>query len=170
MKLASLETIVRALNDANARYLVVGGLAVAAHGYGRVTFDVDLVIQLQPDNVRRAMESLGSLGYRPLVPVPASSFADPAIRESWIRDKQIVVFQLHSEQHRETRIDIFVAEPFDFDAEYDKALLGELLPGIPARFVGLETLILMKEAAGRAKDLEDIRQLRLLQGKRGIEQ
>ena len=55
MKLASLEAIVRVLNDAHARYLVVGGLAVAAHGYGRATFDIDLVIQLQPDNVRRAM-------------------------------------------------------------------------------------------------------------------
>jgi len=170
MKLASLEAIVRVLNDAHARYLVVGGLAVAAHGYGRVTFDVDLVIQLQPDNVRRAMGGLETLGYRPLVPVPASAFADPVIRETWIREKQIIVFQLHSEQHRETRIDIFVTEPFDFDAEYDNALLGELLPGVPARFVRIETLLRMKETAGRAKDLEDIRQLRLLQGSRGNEQ
>lgn len=166
MKFASLEAIVRVLNDAPARYLVVGGLAVAAHGFGRATFDVDLVIQLHPDNVRRAMGALETLGYRPLVPVPASALADPAIRESWIREKQIIVFQLHSEQHRETRIDIFVTEPFDFDAEYDNALLGELLPGAPARFVRIETLIRMKESAGRAKDLEDIRQLRLLKESR----
>lgn len=170
MKLASLEAIVRILNDAHTRYLVVGGLAVAAHGYGRATFDVDLVIQLQPDNVRRAIGALETLGYRPLVPVAASAFADPAIRESWIREKQIIVFQLHSEQHRDTRIDIFVTEPFDFDAEYDNALLGELLPGVPARFVSIETLLRMKETAGRAKDLEDIRQLTLLQGRRGNEQ
>ena len=101
---------------------------------------------------------------------PAAAFADPAIRESWIREKQIIVFQLHSEQHRETRIDIFVTEPFDFDTEYDNALLGELLPGVPTRFVRIETLLRMKETAGRAKDLEDIRQLRLLQGGRGNEQ
>jgi hypothetical protein len=162
MKFTSLEAIVRVLNEAHVRYLMVGGLAVAAHGYGRATFDVDLVIQLQPDNVRRAMAALETLGYQPLVPVPASAFADPAIRESWIREKQIIVFQLHSEQHRETRIDIFVSEPFDFDAEYDNALLGELLPGVPARFVRIDTLLRMKEKAGRAKDLEDIRQLRLL--------
>src|SRR5258708_36415685 len=122
MKLASLEAIVRALNDANARYLGVGGLAVAAHGFGRATFDVDLVIQLQPDNVRRAMGALETLGYRPLVPVPASAFADPAIRESWIREKQIIVCQLHSEQHRENRIDIFLNKPFHFDAVYDHSL------------------------------------------------
>ena len=33
MKLASFEAIVRVLNEAETRYLVVGGLAVAAHGY-----------------------------------------------------------------------------------------------------------------------------------------
>ena len=59
---------------------------------------------------------------------------------------------------------------FDFDAEYDNALLGELLPGVSARFVRIETLLRMKETAGRAKDLEDIRQLKLLQGSRGNEQ
>jgi hypothetical protein len=163
VKLASFEAIVRALEDANVRYLIAGGLAVAAHGYGRVTFDVDLVVQLTPDNVQRAMRAFESLGYRPLAPVSAPGFADPATRESWIRDKRMVVFQLHSEEHRETRIDLFVAEPFDFDDEYYRALTGDILPGLPVRFVRIETLIRMKEAAGRAKDLEDIRQLRLLQ-------
>ncbi len=162
MKVSSLEAILRALADAQARYLIVGGLAVAAHGYGRLTFDLDLVVQLQPDNVLRALKALGSLGYVPLVPVAAADFADPVKREAWIREKNAVVFQLHSERHRETRIDLFVAEPFDFEQEYGRAKSGELLPGLPVRFVRLETLIKMKESAGREKDLEDVRQLRLL--------
>jgi hypothetical protein len=164
MKLSSLEAIAAALRDADVRYLIVGGLAVAAHGHGRMTFDVDLVIQLKPDNVSRAITALESLGFRPTVPVPAQQFADAAIRQSWIRDKNMVVFQLYSEQHPQTPIDLFIAEPFDFDAEYDQALLGEILPGLPARFVRLETLLRMKEEAGRAKDLEDIRELSLLNG------
>jgi hypothetical protein len=162
MKLASLEAIMRVLNEAQARYLIVGGLAVAAHGYGRVTFDLDLVIQLQPDNVQRAMYALESLGYRPIAPVPAQDFAEPATRATWIRDKGMVVFQLHSDRHLETRIDLFVAEPFNFDYEYDHALVGEILPGLHARFVRIETLIRMKEATGREKDREDVRQLRSL--------
>ncbi len=162
MKLTSLEAITRVLNAAQARYLIVGGLAVAAHGYGRVTFDIDLVVQLQPDNVQRAMNALESLGYRPVVPVPARDFADAANRETWIRDKGMVVFQLHSDRHPDTRIDLFAAEPFDFDHEYDNAMVGEILPGLHARFVRIETLIRMKEAAGREKDREDVRQLRLL--------
>lgn len=163
MKLASLEAILRVLNDAGTRYLVVGGLAVAAHGYGRATFDVDLVIQLQPENVRRAMKALESLEYRPLVPVSAQDFSDSEIRQAWIRDKGMIAFQLHSDRHRETRIDVFILEPFEFDAEYDNALVGSIAPGVQTRFVRIETLIRMKEAAGRGKDLEDVRQLRRLQ-------
>lgn len=163
MKLSSLETVATALSDADVRYLIVGGLAVAAHGHGRATFDVDLVVQLQTENVKRAMAALESLGYRPTVPVPARQFADPEVRRSWIREKNMVVFQLHSDQHPETRIDLFVSEPFDFDSEYEQALIGEIMPGLQTRFVRLETLLRMKETAGREKDLEDIRQLNLLQ-------
>jgi len=39
-----LQTIAAALNDADVNYLIAGGLAVVAHGYVRVTMDVDLVI------------------------------------------------------------------------------------------------------------------------------
>ncbi len=162
MRLASLEAIVRVLNTAQARYLIVGGLAVAAHGYGRVTFDVDLVVQLKPANVQRAMSALETLGYRPLVPVAARDFVNAAKRDAWIRDKGMVVFQMHSDQHPDTRIDLFAAEPFDFDQEYNSAMVGEILPDLHARFVRIETLIQMKEVAGREKDREDIRQLRLL--------
>ena len=169
MKLASLEAIVAALEDADVRYLIVGGLAVAAHGHGRVTFDIDLVVQLQPENVGRAMAALESQGYRPTVPVPAQQFANAELRQSWIRDKGMVVFQMHSDRHPESRIDLFVREPFDFDTEYERALVGEILPGLQTRFVCLDTLIEMKEVAGRDKDMEDIRQLRLLKQDSGNE-
>jgi hypothetical protein len=67
-----------------------------------------------------------------------------------------------TERHRETQIDVFVTEPFDFDVECANAKIWELVPGQLVHFVRLETLIEMKKSAGRAKDLEDLRQLRLL--------
>jgi len=162
VKLASLEAIVTALDQFNVRYLIAGGLAVAAHGYGRVTFDVDLVIQLHPDNVHRAMRALGSLGYQPVAPVSVKDFADPDIRRAWIEEKHMVVFALQSNLHRDTPVDVFVSEPFDFDREYDLALVGEILPALQARFVCLDTLINMKESTMRERDREDVRQLKLL--------
>jgi hypothetical protein len=133
-----------------------------AHGYGRLTIDLDLVLQLRTENVLSAMRVLTGLGYRPSAPVPAESFADAATRESWFRDKGMVVFQLQSGIHRDTPVDIFVSEPFDFDAEYARALVAPIAPGVELRCASIDTLIRMKKLAGRAKDLEDIRQLELL--------
>lgn len=161
MKLSSFEAIIRALNEAEVRYLVAGGLAVNAHGYLRFTNDVDFVIQLIPDNIGRAFAALAALGYKPLVPVTAEQFADQATRESWIRDKGMQVLQLWSDRHRATSIDIFVREPFPFDEEYANSLIKPLYGTVEVRFVSIPTLIKMKEAAGREQDRIDIEHLRM---------
>lgn len=100
MKVSSFEAIATALNREGVRYLVAGGLAVNAHGYVRLTHDVDLVVQLDPENILPAFAALASLGYRPLIPVTAAQFADPAQRAAWIRDKDMTVLNFHSDRHR----------------------------------------------------------------------
>jgi hypothetical protein len=162
MKVSSFEAIVAALNGAGVRYLVAGGLAVNAHGYVRLTHDVDLVVQLDPANILPAFTALASLGYRPLVPVTAAQFADPAQRATWIRDKGMTVLNFHSDRHPTATVDIFVSDPFDFDAEYARALQAELSPGTVVRFVSIPTLIAMKELANRARDRDDIEHLQMI--------
>ena len=132
------------------RYLVAGGLAVNVHGYLRFTKDVDLVVQLESDNILRALTALGALGYRPTIPVRAELFAD----------KGMQVFQLWSDQHRETPIDIFVTEPFAFDQEYSQALVKPLQDDLSVPFVTIPTLIRMKQLADRPQDRIDIEHLR----------
>jgi hypothetical protein len=161
MKLASFEAIVRALEDASVRYLVVGGLAVNAHGFLRFTKDVDFVVQLAPDNIERAFVALRGLGYRPMVPITAKQFADAALRESWIRDKGMQVLQFWSDQHIETPVDLFVTEPFPFEEEYERSLVKPLHGAIDVRFVCVPTLIRMKETAGRLQDRIDIEHLHM---------
>jgi hypothetical protein len=161
MRLNSFEAIITALNTANVRYLVAGGLAVNAHGYLRYTKDADLVIELLPENILAALHALGELGYRPAIPVKAEDFADRETRESWARDKGMKVFQLFSDSHPETPIDIFVEHPFDFSREHPKALIKPLATAGDVPFVSLDTLIEMKTAAGRAQDHADIENLRL---------
>src|SRR5450432_1163662 len=101
MKLASVAMIVRALNEAGDRALIVGGLAVNAHGYLRFTSDADLAVELAPENIHRTFDALARLGYPPRVPITAAQFADPALRASWIRDKGMKVLQFASDAHRE---------------------------------------------------------------------
>lgn len=159
MKLSSFDALVTALAESGVRYLIAGGLAVNAHGYLRFTKDVDVVVQLAPDNIEHAFAALATLGYRPLVPVAAAQFADAATRERWIREKGMQVLQFWSDAHRETPVDMFVSEPFDFDDEYRRAL-SKPLGAIEVRFVTIPTLIRMKEAANRPQDRIDIEYLR----------
>ena len=66
------------------------------------------------------------------------------------------VFQLWSDQHRETPIDIFVTEPFAFDQEYAQALVKPLQDDLSVPFVTIPTLIRMKQLADRPQDRIDI--------------
>ena len=161
MRLLSFEAIADALEKAAVRYLVAGGLAVNAHGYLRFTKDVDLVIQLESGNLRRALAALSVLGYRPAIPVSLEQFVDARQRESWARDKGMQVFQLWSDAHPETSVDIFVTEPFDFDEEYARAVVKPLRDNLPVRFVSIPTLIRMKQLANRPQDQIDIEHLRM---------
>ena len=150
------------MQDANVRYLVAGGLAVNAHGYLRATGDVDLVIQLKPDNIIPAFRALAGLGYHPTVPVTAEQFADETQRRQWIREKGMTVLSLYSDRHPINNVDVFVTEPFNFDPEYDRALIGEISPDLFVRFVSIPTLIEMKRVANRPRDLDDIKHLEII--------
>jgi hypothetical protein len=163
----SVEAIVRALNASDVRYLIAGGLAVVAHGFVRLTADVDLVLDLERDNLLRAAAVFAALGYRPTVPVTLEAFADAQERGRWVRDEGMTVLSLHSAAHDHTRVDLFAEAPFDFAATAAVAMEVDLGGGLRAPVVPLATLLKMKELAGRPQDLEDVRRLRELHGESG---
>jgi hypothetical protein len=162
MEVRSVEAIVKALNDAGVKYLIVGGLAVNAHGFQRFTMDVDLVIGLAPENIVRGLHALHAAGYQASIPVTPEQFADRELRELWRRDKDMLVLKLWSDLHRRTPVDVFVYEPFDFDTEYARAKPARILGNVQAPVVSYATLLVMKKAAGREKDLQDIEALKKL--------
>ena len=146
---------------------MVGGVAVNAYGYQRLTQDLDLVVGLRPENVRRALEVLSDLGYRPSVPVGIEEFVDPDNRRRWAAEKNMQVFPLASDRHPETDVDLFVFEPFDFERERLAAEIYELAPGIALPLLRLGSLIEMKAGTGRPADQEDVRHLRWILEDRG---
>jgi len=163
MEVRSIEAIVRTLNDANVQYLIVGGLAVNAHGYERLTRDVDLVIGLEPDNIIKGLRALQGLGYQMSIPVSPEEFADAGQREIWRREKNMIVLKLWNDAHRRTPIDVFVYEPFDFAGEFAAAQLLPVGGDLKAPIVSIAALVAMKQAAGRDKDLQDIQALRKME-------
>jgi len=165
--LESLLTVFRALNEAEVRFMVVGGVAVNLHGYARATQDLDLVVELTTDNAVAAVRALGALGYKPQVPADIEEFADREKRRTWIEDKGMKVFSLISDSHRDTTVDIFVTEPFPFDEEYRIADVYDLGSGVEVRTVRPEALIEMKRAVDRDRDRDDIQHLRWILEERG---
>jgi predicted nucleotidyltransferase len=169
VKLADVEAILRALNDAEVRYLIVGGLAVVAHGYVRYTADIDIVLDLERANTLRAMKALDAIGYKPLIPVNAAEFADEEKRRFWITQKNMLVFQMHNpDDSGSTRLDIFVEQPFAFQEELTRAKWDEVA-GIRAPILRYDELIRLKRSSGRPADLIDIERLELMSGKKARE-
>ncbi len=159
MERSSLEALFGALERAGARYLVAGGLAVLAHGFVRVTLDVDLVLDVEPPHPRPALDAFRELGLRPLVPVELEEFADAEKRKVWVRDKRARVFQLWSERHTTLRVDLFLEQPFEFDAAYERRHRAGISRGLEISFVALDDLLAMKRAAARPQDLADVDRL-----------
>jgi hypothetical protein len=79
---------------------------------------------------------------------------------------KLASLNFHSDLHRDTPVDVFVAEPFDFAQEHRLALTEEIAPGVPMRVLRLSSLLRLKQAAGRPQDLVDIDELRTLHGGR----
>ena len=170
MEKSSVEAIVKTLSEHQVRYLIAGGLAVAAHGYVRFTADVDLILAIDEANLRRAVVALQSQGYRPRAPVEFSEFVDPRKRRQWASEKNMIVFSLHSPRHVATEIDLFLEPPLDFEKAYSTAALIELAPNVRGSFCSLTDLIALKEKVGRPQDLRDVAQLRRLQQEKDNEQ
>ena len=60
------EEYIQSLNDNNVRYLVVGGYAVAPHGYPRYTKDMDIWIERTPENAKLMVKALDQFGFASL--------------------------------------------------------------------------------------------------------
>src|SRR5216684_2217391 len=56
--LEDLVKLCRSLNEAGARYIVIGGFAIRAAGFIRDTMDVDLLVETGPENEARVIQGL----------------------------------------------------------------------------------------------------------------
>lgn len=159
MQVRSVEAIVRGWNEAGVRYMIAGGLAVVAHGYLRFTADFDAILDMDEENLWRALQVLEREGYVPRAPVSMGSFVSAELRATWASEKGMTVFSVWSSEHRTTEVDLFLEPPFDFDEVYKRAHFFEMAGGERAVFVPYEELVEMKRRVGRVRDLEDVAKL-----------
>ena len=152
------DEILRTLIAHEVEFVVIGGLAVGAHGYPRATKDVDIVPAPDRDNRRRLYEALVDLGAEPLeigdfrpeeLPVP---FGAEGLDQggNW------------GLRTRAGRIDVMQWVP-GIDEGFARLRANAIEDDVPGVgrlvFAGYEDLVTMKRTAGRPEDLLDLQRL-----------
>jgi hypothetical protein len=158
--MTQFDAMLRTLGQAGVEFILVGGVAATAHGSVRYTKDVDIVYRRSPDNIARLVMALTPLK-------PYLRGAPPGLPFRW--DAETIAHGLNF---------TLTTTLGDLD------VLGEIVGGggytdlaphalelsvfdIKCLCLDLDTLIHVKRAAGRPKDLEAIAELEALREEQG---
>ena len=135
---------IESLNASNVRYLVVGGYAVALHGYVRYTKDLDVWIEPKLQNANNVLSALTAFGFGSL-----DITADDFLEEGNI-------IQLG---YPPNRIDLITSlKALMFENCYPERVQVEI-QGVLIDFIDIENLKTNKKATGRPQDLADLENL-----------
>lgn len=133
-----------ALNATGAKYLLVGGYALAHHAHPRFTRDLDLWVEPTPENASRVHAALVDFG------APAEMFsADDFVRPDWTVQLGIAP----------NRVDVTTSIDGVAFADAWSAREATEFMGEPVAVIGRAHLIANKRAVGRLQDLADIEAL-----------
>ena len=136
---------IKALNDNNVEYVLVGGMAVILHGYVRGTGDLDVWVNKTKDNYRKLVNAFAQFGM-PVFDMTEDLFLGNEF-DVWGIGVQPV------------RIEIMtVVKGLNFEDTYKQSQFYNE-DGLQIRFLHLNHLLQAKKAAGRFRDLDDIDQL-----------
>ena len=138
--------LLTALSHAQARFLVVGAHALAAHGVPRVTGDLDVWIEPSPGNAARVWRALIEFG------APLDTLG-VELTDFTARDR---VIQIGLPPYR---IDLMTSiSGVTFEDAWTGRFHGQLFE-VPVEFLGRASVIQNTRASGRPKDLEDLRSI-----------
>jgi hypothetical protein len=154
------ERLLTVLTQEGVEFIVIGGFAATAHGSAHITVDLDVVYSRTAANIGRLVRALEPLepylrGAPPGLPF---RFDDETVRQG-------LNFMLTT---RAGDLDLIgeATGGGTFEALLAHSEVREIA-GLDCRFVNLQTLIRLKRAAGRPKDLERIAELEALQQESG---
>jgi hypothetical protein len=132
------------LNKNKVRYLVVGGYALAFHGFPRYTKDIDFWVWVNQENAKNLVQALQEFGFSSL-DLKEDDFLSPGY-----------VVQLGQPPGR---IDLLTSVTgLDFEECYESRIHTEI-QGSEIDFIDLESFKKNKKALGRHQDLADLENL-----------
>ena len=143
------------MSQHNVDFVLVGGMAVQLHGYMRMTYDIDLVLAMNDENLNRFINAAKNLGFSPVIPVAIESLKDADQIERWYREKGMLAFALREPTQAGSVIDVLIKPEVSFDNLLVDAVDGELF-GRKIKVASIDHLLIMKRIANRPKDQLDI--------------
>jgi predicted nucleotidyltransferase len=146
--------VLKTLKDGGVEFIVIGGVAAAAHGAARATYDVDVVYRRSDENIERLVDALA----------PHSPYLRGAPQGlPFIWDRRTIEMGLNFTLTTALG-DIDLLGEIGGERYDDLLKHAEALPllGDQFRCLTLTKLIQVKRAAGRPKDLEAIAELEAL--------
>ena len=142
------EKLLRLLKGHNVDFVIIGATAFPVHGYSRATLDIDIFIRPEKYNAEKTKKALKDFGY---------DMTDVAINELLTKKILIRQYALETDIH-----------PFVKGVTFENVWKNKVeakFGDTSVWFASLEDLIVMKRAAGRAQDLEDLKYLLRLKKK-----
>ncbi len=150
-----IDELLQSLTDERVQYVLVGGLAVQLHGFLRSTFDIDLVLAMNDENIVRFLAVAKQYGLVPVNPVPIESLRDASQIDQWYREKGMLAFALREPRIGGSLVDILVRPDVSFEKLAANAVAGELFAR-QILIASIDDLLTMKRIANRPKDQLDV--------------
>ncbi len=134
--------LLRALLDADVKFMIVGAYAVGVHGHPRATKDLDVWVDATAENAPRLVAALGDFG-APLMGLTEQELRTPGA------GLQIGVPPI--------RVDIITKiSGLSFDEAWPSHITASFGAGVACPVIGIESLIKNKTASGRPQDVADV--------------
>ncbi len=152
------ESIFRHLNDAKIKYLVVGGVAVNLYGYPRFTGDLDILVLLEEENLKKLDHLMKKMGYSERIPVSLLELRDNKKAKEWLEQKNMKAYSFIPPKDSLLQIDIIIEESLKFKDFYKKKVIKHI-DKVNIPIVSLADLMKMKKKANRAQDIQDLKSL-----------
>ncbi len=142
------ERLLKLLKEHKVDFVIIGATAFPVYGYSRATLDIDIFIRPEEVNAERAIKALRDFGY---------DMSDVSVKDMLTKKILIRQYLIETDIH-----------PFVKGMTFEKIWKNKIKAKFGNTFVyfpSLNDLIKMKRAAGRAKDLEDLKYLMKLKRK-----
>jgi hypothetical protein len=136
---------IQLLTAHDVKYLVVGGYAVALHGYPRNTKDIDIWLWLDASNAEKLLQALDEFGFGSL---------------GLTTDDFLVPDQIIQLGYPPVRIDLITTLPGVDFADCYASRLEIQVDNVTVNFIDLENLKRNKRASGRPQDIADLANLK----------